>query len=522
MNVKADRKAQKEQEQEMPLKLEQELGTVAKGAGIAFTGKVSGTGLKYFTQIIIARFLGTDIFGIYALGMVVYEVARLFSSMGLHIGSVRYVSIHHGAGDVQRLKGVLLQVILLPFLGGAVLGAAIFLASEYLAQDIFGKPELTFVLRIFAISLPFWASTVVAARATTGFQTTKYLVYIREYLQPFANLMLVIFLCLIGQRLFGVTLAWVLSFLLAFAAVLYLIKRVFPPLLQKNIKPVFESRQLLKFSLPLAFGDILLFLLLRIDILMVGYFRPSLEVGVYRAVSQTALLLLIFLTSFNNIFAPMIADIFNKGDQEKMRQLFKTVTRWSFSLTLPLFLVVAIGAKNILHIFGSDFTVGWLPLIILASGQLVNAGSGGVSLMLVMSGHQYRKLFGDFAIVIINLMLNIILIPRWGFLGAAVATGISIAGVNLIRVMQVYFTLRVHAYSWKYLKIMGVGVLAALSGLFIQNFLQDGHFFLSLVVTAGVMLSIYALLIWRTCFEEADKMILKKIRQKLRLSGIRI
>ncbi len=62
MNVKADRKVQKEQGQELPLKLEQELNTVVKGAGIAFAGKVSGTGLKYLTQIIIARYLGTKLF----------------------------------------------------------------------------------------------------------------------------------------------------------------------------------------------------------------------------------------------------------------------------------------------------------------------------------------------------------------------------------------------------------------------------------------------------------------------------
>lgn len=517
--MKAARKAQKEQGQGLPLKLEQELSTVAKGAGIAFAGKVIGTGLKYLTQVIIARYLGIKLFGIYALGMVVYEVAELLSRMGLHLGAVRYVSIYKGRGELQRLKGTLIQVICAPFFVGAILGIVIFLASEQIAQNIFGEPELAFVLRIFAFSLPFWASAIVAARATTGFQTTKYLVYIKEYLQPSTNLILVVFLCLIGLKLFGVTLAWALSFILGFVSVLYLIKRIFPPIVQKNIKPIFEGKQLIKFSLPLAFGDFMLFLLLRIDILMVGYFLSSSDVGIYRSASQTALLLLIFLISLNNIFAPMIADIISKGDRERMRQLFKTVTRWSFALSLPLFLVVGINAKNLLRIFGSDFTEGWLPLIILAAGQLLHAAAGGVSYMLVMSGHQYQKLFGDIAIVITNLILNIILIPRWGLIGAAVATGISIVGVSLMRVIQVYSILRVHAYSWSYLKIMGVGTLAALSGLFVQNFLQARHFFLSLVVTALVMLVVYTLLFSRTCFEEADKMILKKIHHKLGLLG---
>jgi O-antigen/teichoic acid export membrane protein len=263
----------------------------------------------------------------------------------------------------------------------------------------------------------------------------------------------------------------------------------------------------------------MLFLLLRIDILMVGYFLPSSDVGIYRSASQTALLLLIFLISFNNIFAPMIADIISKGDRERMRQLFKTVTRWGFALSLPLFLVVGINAKNLLRIFGSDFTEGWLPLIILAAGQLIHAAAGGVVYMLVMSGHQYQKLIGDFAIVVINLVLNIILIPRWGLTGAAVATSVSITAVNLMRVMQAYLILRVHAYSWSYLKIIGVSALSAISGLFVRNMLQADRFFISLIVTSVYILVVYGLLIWATCFDEADKTILKKIRQKLRSLG---
>jgi O-antigen/teichoic acid export membrane protein len=502
-------------EQQTLWALDGDLTTVAKGAGIAFIGKASGTGFKYLTQVVLARFLGPALFGIFALGMVVYEVTELFSSMGLVAGAVRYVAIHHGSEDLQRLKGVIIQVIWLPFLGGGILGAVIFLASDIIAQDIFGKPALAIVLRILAIALPFWASTIVAARATTGFQTTKYLVYIKEFIQPLANLFLVALLCFIGLKLLGATLAWVLSFVLGFAAIFYFIKKVFPPVFEKSVKPVFETRELLKFSLPLAIGDLFLFFFLRIDILMVGYFLASSEVGVYRAASQTALLLLIFLTSFNYIFAPLIADVFKKGDEERMRQLFKTVTRWSFSLTLPIFLIVGIGAENILRLFGSGFSPGWLPLVILGAGQLVNAGSGGVALMLIMSGHQYHKLFGDLVAVALNLVLNLTLIPRWGIVGAAVAAGTSIAGVNLMRIIQVYFILRVHAYNWHYLKVVGVGLVAALGGLAVKNFIHVGHFLLSILLIAVMVILVYVPLFWRICLEETDRIVLTKIKEKL-------
>ena len=494
-----------------------ELSKVAKGAGATFVGKVIGTGLKYLTNIVIAWLLGVELFGLYTLGIVIYQLGELFSGMGLHNGAMRYASIHHGAGDVRRLKGVLLQAIGLPLFGGLILGTALFLGADPLAQEIFGKPDLALPLKIFAAVVPFGASMTVTVLATTGFQTTRYLIYVRELFQPLANLVLVALLCAIGLGLYGATLAWVLSIILGFVAAIYSVRRVFPAIMRKDVKPVFEVRRLLEFALPLAFGEFIWFVLLWTDIFTLGYFRPAAEVGVYRAASQTAVLLTIFLTSLNTIFAPMIADLYNKKEFKGMDQLFRTTTRWGFSLTLPLFLVIGIASQDILRIFGPEFATGWLPLIILGAGQLVNAGTGGVGYMLIMSGHQYSKFLGDLILATTNVVLNIVLIPRWGLLGAATAMAISISGVNLLRAGQVYIVLRVHAYNWGYLKMVGAGILAAFGGFTVRHWLPPMHFFLSLAITAGVVLSVYAVLLWRMRLEEVDELILRKIWKRARL-----
>lgn len=512
---KFEKKVTESQILEQPLAINHELEIVAKGAGIAFSGKVIGTGVKFITQVLIARLLGSKLLGIYSLGIVIHEVAALFSRIGLLHGALRYVSIHHGMEDSRRLKGVLVYAICLPWLGGLIIGTGLFLTSGYVAREVFGKPELALVLRVFSIALPFWASIIVTARSTTGFQTTKYLVYIKEYFQPLMNLLLVVVLCSIGLGLFGATLAWTLSVILGLAIAIYFVGKIFPPFLQKDVKPVFEGKKLIKYSLPLVFGELLVFILFRVDTLMLGYFRSASEVGVYHALSQTSLIVIIFYISFVNIFAPFIADLFNKGEKEKMSQLFKDVARWNFSLTMPLFLIIIIGGQDILHLFGPDFKIGWIPLIILSAGQLVSAGTGGVSLMLVMSGHQYLKVFGDFALVVTNVSLNIFLIPKWGILGAAAATAISIAGVSLLMVILVYRTLNIHPYSWSYLKAIGAGAVAAIIGFIILQSLPSIHPIPSLMFKAATMILAYIALLCVMHFEESDKFILRKIRERL-------
>lgn len=491
---------------------------VAKGAGVTFIGKVIGTGLKYTTQVVMARLLGARVFGLYALGKVIYHLGQLISEMGLYAGAVRYVSIYHGVGDMRRLKGVLLQAVGLSFFGGLGLGAVLFLNSGPIAQEFFSKPELASALWIFAMALPFGASMTVAAVATTGFKTTKYLIYVQELVQPFTNLLLFALLFSFGLKLSGAVAAWLLASILGLAAALYFVRKIFPAVTLKEIKPIFKGKQLFNFSIPLAFGDFLEYILLWTDTLMLGYFRSAAEVGIYRAASQTALLLTISLVSLDTIFAPMIADLYNRRKFDKMGQLFKTTTRWSFTLTLPLFLVVGMAGQDILRIFGQAFAVAWLPLLVLDLGQLVNTGTGGVGYMLVMSGHQYLKLLGDLALATTNIVLNLVLIPRWGLLGAAAATGISIAGMNLLRMVQVYVTLGVQAYDRSYLKVVAAGVLAALSGLGVHYWLPPVHFPFLAIITTGVVLSVYTISLWRMGFEEADKIILEKIRKRLSLS----
>ncbi|NEQ16479.1 MAG: oligosaccharide flippase family protein, partial [Moorea sp. SIO3E2] len=98
-----------------------------KGAGLSFLGQVISTAFKYVTQVVLAWLLGAEVFGLYTLAMIIYQLGELFSRMGLETGAIRYVSIHHGTDDNGRLKGVLLQGIGLPFLSGIVFGIGLFL-----------------------------------------------------------------------------------------------------------------------------------------------------------------------------------------------------------------------------------------------------------------------------------------------------------------------------------------------------------------------------------------------------------
>ncbi len=489
---------------------------LAKGAGVSFAGQIVSTAFKFLTQITLAWLLGAKFFGIYTLGLVIYQIGDMFARMGLEIGAVRYVSIHYGSDDKQRLKGVLLQTIGLPFINGILLGIAVFLSSDVIAHKIFNTPELVPIIKIFAIAIPFGASMTTGVFATTGFHTTKYRVYIWDILIPFINLLLAVLFCTIGWELWGAGLAWLLALILGSANTLYCIYKIFPEIVHGKIKPIFESKQLLKFSLPLSFGTFLWFFLIWTDIVLLGYFRTADEVGIYRAASQTAFLMILFTRSFVTIFTPMIATLYSQGKHEEVEKLFRKTSRWNFAFTVPLFLILVIASKELLSLFGSEFANGALPLAILAAGQLMNSGAGGFSMhLLTMSGHQYLKLYGDLALAVINVILNITLIPHWGLVGAAVATAISIAGVKLFQVIQVQRILNIRSSDWSFLKTIGAAIISALGGFTIHAYFQSLHFLLLLIITAATIVIIYFAILILMGLEKEERVVLEKTLKQI-------
>jgi O-antigen/teichoic acid export membrane protein len=485
---------------------------LAKGAGFSFVGQILSTGIKYGSQVALAWFLGVQAFGIYTLGLAIYQLGELFSRLGLELGAVRYASIYQSNGDVRRLKGILLQAVGLPLLSGLLLGSILYLSADAIAQTFSDEPKLTEILHLFAFAIPIGASGTSAAFASTGFQTTKYRVFAWDLLLPLANLLLIVLFGTIGLGLWGTALAWLLASSVCLIFTLYFLYQLFPQIINQRIQPIFESKQLLSFSLPLSFGTLLWLVLIWTDILMLGYFRPASEVGIYRAASQTAFLMILFNRSLITMFTPMIAKLYGQGELTQMKQLFQTATRWNFSFTMPIFLVLAVTSKQILQIFGTEFGTGWLLLIILAAGQLTRAGAGGLAMhMLTMSGHQYLKLYGDCLLAGINIVLNLLFIPQWGSMGAAIATCLSMAGVNLIQLAQVKRVLKIEVDIRNYFKPILAGAIAGLIGFVVQTWLIQFHFVVSALLSTLAITSLYVGLMLIFGLEEADQTILKKI-----------
>ena len=484
----------------------------AKGGGIAFAGNVIDKGLRFPLEMLLARVLGAGDYGSYALGYGLAIIASELSMLGLSSGIVRFGALYKGVDDIKRVKGTLNSSLLISTLSSIAAGGILFLLST-IVSDKFDMPKLVNVLRIFAFAFPFYVITVMAGRAAGAFQAIKCQAAITNICRPLANLIIVSIIFLFGFKLLGAVYGFMISSAISAFFGLYLIKRIFPDFVSE-LKPSYEVTKLLRFSLPVLFVGFSNVLLGYTDRIMLGYFKASSELGVYSAAAVLSQQAGLITFSFGYIFCPIISDLYHRNEIRDLDRLYKTVTRWIVSINLVVLLLLILFSKQIMGIFGPEFTSGWLVLVILSSVHLIGYSSGGalVGYLLRMSGKQDIEFVNSIILLVLNIALNLWLIPRYGILGAAMATGTSFALINAARIVEAYILLRVHPYDTNYHKPFISAFVIVIIAMFLSLLDISGPYW---IISMAALCILYFIVLYFLGLEYEDKMIWNTIKRRI-------
>jgi O-antigen/teichoic acid export membrane protein len=226
---------------------------------------------------------------------------------------------------------------------------------------------------------------------------------------------------------------------------------------------------LLRYSLSTALSALFSGALVWADRFIVGAFLPAQDVGIYQAIAQTSVLFMVILNGLNEIVSPLIADLYSQDKIAELEETFRVSTKWGLYLSLPIFLVLLIFPETFLQVvFGSEYVAGSIPMVVLAFTQMVNVGTGAVGYLLMMTDFQDYLLRLTAIAVGLNISLNITLVPRFGLMGAAIASGIAVSFLFLFGLNRARISLRVWPYDRRYLKGLVAAIVAGLCGYGVQ------------------------------------------------------
>jgi O-antigen/teichoic acid export membrane protein len=486
---------------------------IARGGAIVLLASVFGNGIGYVYSVFLARNLGPTTFGVYALGLTIFNVLLLVAPLGMETGVVKYVSQFLGSQKRADAERTIVQVVGLVLVSSLVIGVCLALMSKTIAISVYGKAELASALPLFAVALPIAALSSILLDVVRSFQLVRYTVFVKFLWEPCGKFLLSA--CLLWA---GFGFAGVLAALIATAAVglvIALTATVRIGAIGRDVSAPFSAdgmRALLLFCLPLTVSNCFGVIAPRSDMLILGYWVSAEQLGVYSVVCQTASILALVLGAFNTLCAPLIGDISATRDLHRLQTLYQAVARWTTMCTVSLFCLIAIFGEEILAIFGRTFSAGWTCMVILALGQVSYSAVGLAGTILLMFGHS-RQIMGNTIVLALFLVgSNLLLVPHWGIIGAAVAVAISTTAIGVINVRQVWSRYRIHPFTVGVVKPIVAGAVAAGITWTLKARLAASEYPI-LIASMG---TIYVLCLAMLRFDETDREIFAPIMARLR------
>jgi O-antigen/teichoic acid export membrane protein len=246
---------------------------------------------------------------------------------------------------------------------------------------------------------------------------------------------------------------------------------------------------------------------------LLGYYMTDFEVGLYNAALPTAMLILLPHRAIGSLAITSFSEL-KERDAESIEASMQTATRWVFSLVLPTFLILLMFSDKVLKIlWGGQYTQASIALSILACGYLIDALVGRVGSFLNSTGHTRYILYNNVAALTLNIVLNVILIPIYGIIGAAIATATSSAFTSILMFVEVWRKEEVisipHASAIK-ISITGLLALLPVIGLDRILFMNTPYWFL---IPAGLIygLTYLGLYLAIVGLREEEKEVLKRL-----------
>jgi len=503
-----------EEEDELTETGEKAIKSVAKGAGIVSLGLIFSNFAGYLFNVVTARFLGSDGYGVISLAVAVVGFLAPLCVLGIDSGIKRYVAFYRGKGDESRTKGTItsgLKIVLLPTVFISIL---LFIFSEPIAIRVFNEPAASFVFRIFALALPFKILLKTLISITDAFQEMKYRVVSYYVMRKGTRILLVLGFFYVGLEILGAAYAIMLSYVLGFSTALFFVARKIAPKLSQ-VKSNLNYKELIAYSWPLLFVSIMTKILGYTDKVMLGYFEASSQVGVYNAALITAAFITIGLSAVKKITMPVFSDLLGKEEGEELSRTFRTSNKWLIAITLPLFFVLLLFPNHVMNlIFGLEYVVASTALSILAVAYFLKACLGLGSSFLRSIERTKVILLATLAGGFLNIVMNLLLIPRLGIEGAGYAYLLSTVVVYGLYMLYTYRYLGESPYRQNIFKPLISAILAVIPVyLLFQHVLPPTN--LLLIPAFVLFLAIYTLLfLVFGGLEEDDIVVLKAVERK--------
>jgi len=415
--------------------LDGQISEVLSKAAIAFFFRILGAVAQFSFIVVLARIFGAEGMGMYVLALSVTVVAAAVSRWGLDQAALKHIAVAAEAQEWGRVRKIFLSAFVLVLSASSIVTLLLFPASGWIVGTFFSQPEMTNTLQIMLLSIIPFSLLNLIAECMRALKNIAAHTLVQVVLIPLFSMATLLLLQHTDVDISAAAYAYLASCITVAVFALLYWRRIVKDGSDSDMSVMDAGRQLLQTANPMALTAIIGIAMSFSETVLLGVFRSASEVGVYAAALRLALLVNFVLVAFNSILAPKFATMFHQKNIDEIEKLVAKSIMLMLVLTLPVFTVCIFMPEYILQLFGAEFAIGSIALIILALGQLVNVMTGPVGILLLMTGHERRMRKNSIISAGLGLLAGLLFIPYFGVNGAALS---AVVGILVLQGLSVW------------------------------------------------------------------------------------
>lgn len=474
-----------------------------RGSGLFLIGNVLSLMITFLPHLVLIRYLSTEAFGHLAYALSLVAIGKTYA-LGFNEAMSRFVPIYHAGRELAKALGTIVIVFAVTILISAVLIMTFVIASHPILMFLTKGKESPGLLLILMFLVPLEATDLLIINLFACFARVREVFWGRYIIPPGLRALV------IGMVVFSHADLRFLAF--GYVAVEVIIIVTFGALLvcelgRQDLREVrsiqFPIQEIFGFTVPIMASNIVGMVGASIPVLLLGYFHSMSTVAFYRVVLPAATLTTMIPSNFMPLYVPSASRLFAKGDISGINHLFWETSMWMTVLAFPMFLATSCFAQPLTRfLYGARYAPSAPILALLSLGYFFHVlfALNGVTLKVL--GKIRLMVALNIVTPIIIVVFNLLLIPHYGAMGAAVATSAGLIVQNVLRQMSLwrgsggisFFERRLASLCF----VLGLSTV----GLYIMRLFMPDNIYVALTLAFAV--SIFVLWVLKKHIKLAD------------------
>ena len=384
-------------------------------------------------RVVLGRELGPDGLGIYTLVFTIYMFGMQFAAFGIGAALTKYVAEFNG--ELEKIREYVSSGIIGSSVTGFLIGIILFTLSKTISINIFNIPEMSLLLQITALCFPFIAINKAVIGSLNGFRSMKNFAFLNIALNTSILIVSIFMVISLNMNVVGAVLGFVLpTIIIGFISIIFVHSYLMVP--EMSFLKNDNLRDVLHFGFYVVLGNSIGYIYTHIDSIMIGYYLNETEVGYYAISAMFIQGITLIPSAIQRVTSPMIARSYAKKEYDSIHNLLKSITLKVFLISFMISLFLAIFGKTlIITIFDNVFLPAYFPMLILLAGYTIYSMFMSIGTFYSSIGRVQLSYKIALFSAILSIITNALFIPRFGIIGAAMATSITLIVLSIVHLL---------------------------------------------------------------------------------------